>query len=79
VLVWYRVGETEGNGNFSVLFCTGFLQGEREGGNGNVSVVMCAGLVRCGGEGGKWQGFSGDVCWFGTGWGRRREIDKIQW
>jgi hypothetical protein len=28
---------------------------------------MCAGLVRGGGDEGKRKGFSGDVCWFGTG------------
>jgi hypothetical protein len=59
VLVWYRVGETEVNGNGSV--------------------VMCAGLVQGGVDGGKCEGFSGDVCWFGTGWERRREMERVQW
>jgi hypothetical protein len=52
VLVWYRVGETEGNVK--------------------VSVVMCAGLVQGGGDGSKWKGLSGGVCWFGTGWEKRK-------
>jgi hypothetical protein len=59
VLVWYSVGETEGNGKGSV--------------------VMCAALVRGGGDGGKWKGFIGDVCWFGTGLERRREMERVQW
>jgi hypothetical protein len=59
VLVWYRVGETEGNGKGSVVMCAGFVQG--------------------GGDEGKWKGFSGDMCWFGTGWGRRREMERVQW
>jgi hypothetical protein len=40
---------------------------------------MCVGLVQGGGDGGKWKGFSGDVCCFGTGCGRRREIVRFQW
>jgi hypothetical protein len=59
VLICYRVEETNGNG---------------EG-----SVVMCAGLVEGGGDGGKWKGFIGDVCWFGTGWGSRMEMERFQW
>jgi hypothetical protein len=52
--------------------------GETEG-NGKGSVVMSGGFVEGGGDGGKWKGFSGDVCWFGTGWGRRREMERVQW
>jgi hypothetical protein len=58
VLVWYRVGETEGNGK--------------------VSVLMCVVLVQGGGDEGKWKALSADVCWFGTGWGRRREMGRVE-
>jgi hypothetical protein len=51
--------------------------GETEA-NGKGSVVMCSGLVEGGGDGGKWKGFSGGVCWFGTGWGRGREMESFQ-
>jgi hypothetical protein len=47
-------------------------------GNGKGSVLMCAGLVQGGEDEGKWKGFSGDVCWFGTEWRRRREMERVQ-
>jgi hypothetical protein len=58
VLIWYRVGKTEGNGQVPVLIFGGLLQGE--------------------GDGGKWKGLSADVCWFGTGWRRRREMERVE-
>jgi hypothetical protein len=51
--------------------------GETEG-NGNGSVLICGGLVQDGGDGGKLKEFIGDVCWFGTGSGRRKEMERIQ-
>jgi hypothetical protein len=39
---------------------------------------MCVDLVKGGGDGGKWKGFRSDVCWFGTGWGKRREMERVQ-
>jgi hypothetical protein len=47
--------------------------------NGKGSGVKCAGLVQGGGDGGKWKGFSADVWWFGTGCGRRKEMERVQW
>jgi hypothetical protein len=58
VLVWYRVGETDGIGNGSVLMCGGGLQS--------------------GGDGIKWKGLGFNVCWFGRGWARRREMESFQ-
>jgi hypothetical protein len=40
---------------------------------------MCCRLVQVGRAGGKWKGFSGDVCWFGTGWGKGREMERFHW
>jgi hypothetical protein len=48
-------------------------------GNGKSSVVMYADLLQGGGDGRNWRGFSGDMCRFCTGSGRRREIDRMQW
>jgi hypothetical protein len=120
VVVWYRVGEREGNGKGSVVICDGLVQRGGDGGkykvfsgdvwwfgtgwgsrremgsvqwssfvvryrvvetegNGKGSEVMCDGLVQGGEDGGKWKGFSCDVCWFGTGWRRRKEMERVQW
>jgi hypothetical protein len=46
---------------------------------GKLSMVMCAGLVDSGGDGGKLKAFSAEVCGFGTGLRRRREMDGLQW
>jgi hypothetical protein len=58
VVVWYWVGDKEGNGKDSV--------------------VMCDGLIQGGGDGRKLKVFIGDVWWFGRGWGRRREMEMVQ-
>jgi hypothetical protein len=40
---------------------------------------MCAGFVQGGGDGGECKGFAGDVCYFGTGLERRREMENFHW
>jgi hypothetical protein len=42
-------------------------------------VVMCCSLVQVVGAGGKWKVFSGDVWWFGPGWGRLGEMERFEW
>jgi hypothetical protein len=81
-MVCYRLGETKGNGNDSVVIFAAvrvmvcYRLGRRREME-NFSVVMCAGLVQCGGEGGKWNGFSGVVFWFVTGWRKRIEMERF--
>jgi hypothetical protein len=39
---------------------------------------MFGGFVQGGEDGGNWKGFSAVVWWFGTGWGRRKEMERVQ-
>jgi hypothetical protein len=47
--------------------------------SGVVCFSYCYGLIQGGCYGGKWKWPSGDVCWLGIGWDRRREMECVQW